>query len=132
MSRTAVNFVLDVTLLLITISLIFVTAVLRFVFPLPSASGGWMLWGNDYDSWANFQSVLMAVISGAVLLHVMLHWSWVCGVVVAKVLRRRGSAARLDDGRQTLWGVALLIVVLNLLAILVGVAYLSITPPPTP
>ena len=36
MSRTAVNFALDVILLLITLSLVFTTAVLRFVFPAPA------------------------------------------------------------------------------------------------
>ncbi len=132
MSRTVVNFILDAALLLITLALVFTTAVLRFVFPIPSAAAGWTLWGSGYDGWANFQSILMATVSGAVLLHIMMHWSWVCGVVVARILRRRGSQARLDDGRQTLWGVAMLIVVLNILALLVGVAYLSITPPPTP
>jgi hypothetical protein len=60
----------------------------------------------------------------------MLHWSWVCGVVITKILRRPAREAKLDDGVQTLWGVGVLIVVLNLLAALVGLAYLTVKPPP--
>lgn len=131
MSRTAINFIVDVILLLITLSTIFATAVLRFVFPAPSNSNGWTLWGSDYDSWANFQFVLMALVAGAVLIHLMLHWSWVCGVVITKILRRPARQAKLDDGIQTLWGVGMLIVVLNVLAALVGLAYLMVQPPPT-
>jgi len=129
MSRTAVNFVVDVILLLITLSLIFTTTVLRFVFPAPTRSVGWLLWGNDYDSWANFQFVLMTLVAGAVLVHLMLHWSWVCGVIVTKLLRRSTRSAKLDDGSQTLWGVGMLIVVINLLAALVGIAYVMVQPP---
>jgi len=131
MSRTIVNFILDVVLLLITLTLIFTTAVLRFVFPAPTSSAGWTLWGSGYDGWANFQFVLMSLVAGAVVLHIMLHWSWVCGVVIAKLLRRPAREAKLDDGSQTLWGVAMLIVVLHLLAALVGIAYLTVQPPPT-
>ncbi len=131
MSRTAINFALDVALLLITLTLVFTTAVLRFVFPVPSASSGWTLWGSSYDSWANFQFALMSLVTGAVLVHIMLHWSWVCGVVITKLLRRPARVAKLDDGSQTLWGVGMLIVVLHLLAALVGIAYVTVQPPPT-
>jgi hypothetical protein len=131
MSRTVVNFILDSVMLLMTLALIFATAVLRFVFPAPTSSAGWTLWGSDYDGWANLQFVLMSVVAGAVVVHIMLHWSWVCGVVITRLLRRSAREARLDDGSQTLWGVAMLILVLHLLAALVGVAYLTIQPPPT-
>jgi hypothetical protein len=130
MSRTAVNFAVDVLLLLITLALLFTTAVLRLVFPVPTASAGWVLWGSGYDGWANFQFVLMLFVAGAVLVHIMLHWSWVCGVVITKLLRRPARAAKLDDGSQTLWGVGMLIVVLHILAALVGLAYLTVQPPP--
>lgn len=128
-SRTAVNFVVDAVLMLLVVSLLFTSAVLRFVFPLPSASAGWLLWGHGYDDWAAFQFVLASIIGLAILLHVMLHWSWVCGVVVTKILRRNGRSVRLDDGQQTLWGVGMLIAVVNILGLLIGLAYLAIQSP---
>lgn len=128
-SKTIVNFVVDATLLVLVVLLLFTAAVLRFVFPAPSTSAGWTLWGRGYDAWANFQFVLVSVFGLAILLHVMLHWSWVCGVVATKVLRRTGASQKLDDGQQTLWGVGMLIVVVNILGLLVGLAYLMIRGP---
>jgi len=128
MSRTSLNFLLDTFLFLVTVTLLFTTAVLRFVFPVPSASVGWRLWGQSYDAWANFQFILTSIIALAILLHVMMHWSWVCGVVLTKLLRRP-NRGKVDDGVQTLWGVAMLIVVVNILGALVGLAYLMANGP---
>jgi hypothetical protein len=129
-SRTTVNLIVDAVLMVLVVLLLFTAAVLRFVFPAPSAAAGWTLWGQSYDTWAAMQFVLTSIIGLSIMLHVMLHWSWVCGVVLSKILRRRGRLARLDEGQQTLWGVGLLIAVVNLLGLLVGVAYLTIQPPP--
>jgi hypothetical protein len=126
MSRTVINFVLDTVLLLIAVSLLFTSVVLRFVFPAPAAAAGWRLWGHGYDAWANLQFVLMAIISLAILLHLMMHWSWVCGVVLTKLLRRSARHEKVDNPSQTLWGVAMLIIVINVLGALVGLAYLTI------
>jgi len=128
-SKTVLNFIVDGVLLSLVVSLLLTAAVLRFVFPAPSMSTGWILWGFDYDAWSNFQFGLVAVIGLAVLLHVMLHWSWVCGVVINKVLRRSGRGAKRDDGQQTLWGVGMLIVVVNFIGLLLGLAYLTIQSP---
>jgi hypothetical protein len=128
-SKTIVNLAVDAMLLSLAVLLLFIAAVLRFVFPAPSMSGGWTLWGFGYDAWSNFQFALVAVIGLAILLHVMLHWSWVCGVVVTKLLGRSGRGARLDDGVQTLWGVGMLIVMINIVGLLVGLAYLTVQGP---
>ncbi len=128
-SKTIVNFAVDTSLLALVVLMLFTAAVLRFVFPAPSTSAGWTLWGRGYDAWANFQFALVAVIGLAILLHVMLHWPWVCGVVVTKLLRRTGAGQKLDDGQQTLRGVGMLIVVMNILGLLVGLAYLTIRGP---
>ncbi|MGD9723383.1 MAG: hypothetical protein AB7O59_19025 [Pirellulales bacterium] len=130
MSRTMINFFLDLFLLLITVSLLFTSAVLRVVFPAASAAAGWTLWGYDYDAWDNLQFALISIIGLAVLLHVMMHWSWVTGVVVTRVLGRPAREAKQDTGIQTVWGVAMLIVIVNLVGALVGLAYVTIQAPP--
>jgi hypothetical protein len=129
-SRTTINLIVDAVLLVLLILILFTAAVLRFVFPAPSAAAGWTLWGQSYDAWAAMQFMLTSIFGLSILLHVMLHWSWVCGAVLTRILRRRGRQARLDEGQQTLWGVGLLIAVVNLLGLLVGLAYLTIQPPP--
>ena len=69
----------------------------------------------------------MCSMALAVLLHLMLHWSWVCGVVALRVAKDK--KAKLDDGIRTLYGVGLLIVVLHVLAIALAAAYFTVQPP---
>jgi hypothetical protein len=128
MSRTVVNFLLDTVLLTIVVALLFTSAVLRFVFPAPTIARGWRLWGHGYDAWANFQFILLTVVALTVLLHVMLHWSWVCGVIVTKLLRNGERKQKPDEGVQTLWGVGMLIAVVTILGFFVALANLMVEP----
>ena len=127
LSKTVVNFIVDTGLVVFMVAMLFTAAALRFVFPAPTLAKGWILWGFDYDAWANFQFVLVTLFGLAVLLHIMLHWSWVCCVFAAKVLR--GQSTRPDEGMQTIWGVGLLILVVNVIGLLLGMAYLMIQAP---
>jgi hypothetical protein len=126
MSRALLNFILDVLLFLITVTLIATTCVLCFVFPPATAAAGWVLWGLDYDGWATLHFSLLAVIVFAILVHVMLHWNWVCSIIATRLLRRSG---KLDDGVQTLYGVSTLILLVILLSILIIAAQLSVHSP---
>lgn len=130
MSRTALNFALDAFLLAITVTLLFVSAVLRFVFPLPTTASGWTLWGYGYNDWANLQFGLLCLIALAILLHVMLHWSWVCSVALTRLAGKSAKEAKLDDGTRTLYGVGLLIVVLTVVGLCVAAAALMVQRPP--
>ncbi len=126
MSRALLNFVLDVFLFLITVTLIATTCVLCFVFPPATAAAGWVLWGLDYDGWASLHFSLLAVMVFAILIHVMLHWNWVCSIITTRLLRRPG---KLDDGVQTLYGVSTLILLVILLTTLIIAAQLSVYSP---
>jgi hypothetical protein len=127
MSRTLINFCLDATLLAITLGVIWTTCVLRFVFPPASRAGGWTLWRVDYDGWSNVQAGLLGVIALAILVHIMLHWNWVCSVIATRLLRRGG---KVDDGIQTLYGVGTLIAFVLATTALLIAAQLMIRPPP--
>lgn len=127
MTRTTVNFWLDTLLLLLFTVLAWVAALLRFVFPPGTEAGGWMLWGLGYDDWARLQFTLTAVLLAAIVLHVMLHWSWVCGVVAS--FRTNRKKGKVDDGIRTLYGVGLLVVLLHVLGIGLTAAVLTIEDP---
>jgi len=129
MSRTIVNFWLDALLLLIFVSLVWVNLIVRFVFPPALQSTGWTLWGLGYEQWINAQFALTSAMAGAVLLHVMLHWSWIWGVAASRLPRSDSKKARADEGTRTLWGVGLLIVVLHVLGIGMALAALFIQKP---
>ena len=110
LSMALVNFWLDASLLLTVVFVGWVTVILQVVFPAPTMAAGWNLWGMSYDQWQRLQFFAVCFSGLVILVHVMLHWNWVCSVVVAQVLRHKG---RVDDGKQTIYGVATLIVLLG-------------------
>jgi hypothetical protein len=123
MTRTLVNFWLDLCLLIAFVSLLWVSAVLRFVFPGRVDATGWTLWGGDVIAWRNFQFAILSLLAAGITLHVMLHWSWVCGVLNKQLLRRKAIRS---DGSDTLIGVGLIAVILHIVAIGVLLASWSI------
>jgi hypothetical protein len=127
MSRSVFNLLLDTTLLVAFSVLVWAAAIVRFVFPPGPDARGWLLWSLDYDQWTTIQFGLISILTLGILLHVMLHWSWVCGILAAKLSRNK--KAKIDDGTQTLYGVGLMIVLLNLLGLAIAAAALSIRGP---
>jgi hypothetical protein len=127
MSRTTVNFLLDSLLLVAFSILVWSAVIVRFVFPPTYDSRGWTLWDLSLDDWLSVQFAMVAVLALGVLIHVMLHWSWVCGVVASRVSRNKKG--KLDNGTQTLYGVGLLIVILNVLGLAIAAGALMIHGP---
>jgi hypothetical protein len=112
LSLSVVNFWIDASLLLLLSSLGWVSATLQIVFPAPTAADGWSLWGLGYDQWRDVQFVILCLLALDVVLHVMMHWNWVCSVIAMQILRTR---TRPDDGMQTIYGVGTLIALLHLI-----------------
>jgi len=125
-SRTLVNFWLDAALLVDLVALGTVATIVQFVFPPGVAARGWTLWGMNYGQWCGLQFGLLAVLGFGVLIHVMLHWTWVCSVVARRVL---GKSDLPDDGIRTIYGVGFLILLLNAAGIVVAVALFMIRQP---
>ncbi len=121
-----INLLLDAALLVVFTALCFAAVVVRFVFPPGPAAAGWTLWGLDYDAWGGIQFGLLAVLAGGILVHVMLHWSWVCNVIASRMTGRGG---RVDDGLQTIYGVGLLIGLLLAVGTALAVAVLTVRGP---
>jgi hypothetical protein len=127
MSMALINFWLDAGLLVSISFLGWVTAMLQIVFPAPTAAGGWTLWGLTYDQWHDAQFVALCTFALLVLVHVMLHWNWVCSVIATHVLRIK---TRPDEGMQTIYGVTTLIVLLTIIAGTIIAAILTVHRPP--
>jgi hypothetical protein len=126
MTRTLINFILDATLLVTFCALTFSSVITRFIFPPGPDAIGWHLWGLSYDRWASVQFAAVAALALCILVHVMLHWSWVCGVVATRLARDK--KAKLDEGTQTIYGVGLLILIINVLGLAIAIAALTIRP----
>jgi len=126
-SRATINFWLDALLMVLFVSLAIVATVVQFVFPPGTAAKGWLLWGMNFNQWASVQYAIMAIFGFATVIHVMLHWSWVCTIVTRRLLHQRAIP---DDGIQTILGVGLLIGLLVIGGIFIGTAMLTIQMPP--
>jgi len=129
MSRAVVNLLLDAMLTLNMAVLVVSSSVIRFVFPRPTMSKGWRLWGFDYDSWSDFQFVTLCIVLLGVVIHLMLHWNWVCCIIATRIFKLKGAAGRPDDASQTLYGVATLIALLTITGAILVAASLSIQSP---
>jgi len=128
MSRTSINLVLNSFLLTAFATLVCCSVIVRFVFPPGPDTKGWSLRGQSYDQWATIQFAMLAILALGILIHAMLHWSWVCCVIATRLARDK--KVKLDDGTQTLYGVGLLIVIINILGLAIACAALSIHGPP--
>jgi len=111
--RTAVNYWLDIALAVTFLALIWMASVVRFVFPYGAVAFEYRLWGWSVEDWRTAEFAALCGFTVLVVVHVTLHWNWVCSV--SNSLIRRRSRVR-DDGGRTLLGVALLIAILHLVA----------------
>jgi hypothetical protein len=127
-SKTTVNFWLDTLLLVLLLALMWCGMVVRFAFPPLTSAQGWTLWGRDLTWWMDLQFGLISALALGVLVHVMLHWNWVCGVLASWLGKRRGGKVTWDDGVKTLYGVGLLIAICNILGLAIAAAMLGIRP----
>jgi hypothetical protein len=127
LSLSVINLGIDFLLLVLLSTLGWISATLQVVFPAPTAAAGWTLWGLTYDQWRDVQFGSLCLFALGVVLHVMMHWNWVCSVIATQVIRLR---QRPDEGMQTIYGVATLIVILHLIGAGVIAAMLCVHRPP--
>lgn len=124
--KTLMNFWLDTGMMFLFVAIGIVAVIVQFVFPPGVAARGWSLWGLNYGQWCSVQFSLLCVFALCVLVHVMLHWTWVCGVVSRQLMSRTRLP---DDGVRTIVGVGLLILLLNVAGVVVALANFAIQAP---
>ena len=125
-----INFWLDSILLVSFSTLIWISVVVQFVFPPAEAASGYTLWGRSLSQFMDLQFGVLAFFFVGIVLHLMLHWSWICGVLGSRLLRARGGKKRtMKDGQRTIFGVGLMIVLLNIMGLGIAIAALSLRAP---
>jgi|GEM_PF-3527873 len=128
-SRTMLNFLIDTLLLFAAVSMAWVTVMLMVVFPIPTRTEGWKLWGLDYNQWRQVHFGFFVLAALLALEHLVLHWKWVCGVIVTKILKLK---KRPDEGIQAVYGVGAFIGTLMFMGMLIIVAKLMVEIPQSP
>lgn len=126
MSKTIINFVLDSVMAVSFLATLWISTVLHFIFPAPLQTVGWSLWGMDYGHWLWIHFASQWIFAVMVLIHVMLHWSWVCGVVAHRLSQRSSKRIAVNESQQTIAGVAVLVLLLHVLGALFLCAMLTV------
>jgi hypothetical protein len=126
MSMAVINFWLDAALFVNVIFIMWVSVMLQFIFPEPTESVGWKLWGMSYNEWRNVQFGALCTFALLAIEHLVLHWNWVCSIIATKVLRAAGKP---DEGEQAVYGVGTFIGVLVLVMSSLVAALFSVQAP---
>ncbi len=87
MFKNVLNFLIDLATFAVLSLLAATGLLLRFVLPPGSRGGrGLLLWGLDRHEWGDIHFWLAVALGILILVHVALHWSWVC-VTAARMFR---------------------------------------------
>lgn len=121
-----INFWLDFILLVNFMVLMGVATIVQFVFPAGTKADDWLLWGYSFNDWMAVQYGTLCVFTLLILVHVMLHWQWVCGIVTRRIMKQKEMP---DDGIRTIYGVGALVVIFHVVAAGVAAAMLTIESP---
>jgi hypothetical protein len=73
------NFVLDIVSLALMLGMIATGLIMEYA--LPPGSGGKALWGFGRHAWGDLHFWIAIALLAAIVLHLALHWSWVCASV---------------------------------------------------
>jgi hypothetical protein len=118
--------------LLVVLAMAATGLLLKFVLPPGSRGGqGLQLWGFTRHEWGDIHFWLSVAMGALFIVHVALHWTWVC-TVVARWFRIEGaSSGQASPTRRSAYGVGFLLAVAGLLMGFVWVAGISTTKPET-
>lgn len=123
-NKTLINFWLDFVLMVLFLTQSWLLAVVALVFP--RSDHGWTIWGGNVGDWTDALFVTSCVFAVGVVVHVMFHWTWICGTIATKLFHHKAGK---DDGTQTLIGVAFLIFLLHVVGIAILAAKVGLTRP---
>lgn len=128
LSNNAINFIVDAILLLAFMAVLTLTAIVQFVLR-GTPTAGRTLWSFDRAAWQSAQSASIGVFAVLVLLHLILHWSWVCSFVASRLSKKIGRPIAINESARTIWGVATLIAVLTCMgAVLLAAEFCAVNP----
>jgi len=129
MQRNTINFMIDVITLLVMLGMVATGLVIRFVLP-PGTGGrhggtGLALWGLGRHDWGDIHYWLAVTLGLLVLVHIALHWNWVC--IIAQRLTRPGTPIEKITAKTiNIYGIVLLGLIVGAFAILLFIASASV------
>ena len=112
MRKTTLNFIVDLAAWVVILLLAATGLVVRYV--LPAGSGGrgggsqLLLWGLGRHDWGAVHFWASVALGGLVVLHIVLHWSWVCTTTRRHLPSFAQWPSSTSKTLQNLYGIGLL------------------------
>jgi len=123
MTRNTLNFVVDTITALAAIAVAVTGLMLAFVLPPAHGRGHDLLWGWTRHDWGDLHLCLGLTVVGLVVVHLALHWTWVCQTCCRVFLRRPTGATAL---RRNVVGAAIVLVMALFIISFLWVARVSV------
>ncbi len=130
MRKNAVHFTLDTIALVAMLALVGTGLLMRYT--LPPGSGGQAVWGLGRHDWGGIHFWIAVGLIVLMVVHVTLHWTWVCGTARRVGVGEARTGARRNPRRDNLIGLAFLTFLVVALGGFIGVARASISRSPAP
>lgn len=113
MNRNWLNLLVDVVTALAALGLVFTGLLIYFVMPPGSGRGRLTLLGADRHVWGDVHFWIAIAVLALVIVHVTLHWQWLCTMVCRmSVTKSKGAPAK---ARRNLAGLAAATAVVGLM-----------------
>ena len=117
MRRAGLNFVVDLVTFVAMAALIATGLLMRWVMP-PGTGHRLSLWGMGHHDYGDVHFYLTLALGALLVLHIALHWTWVCSMT-ARLLRR---PAQIETRRRHAYGIALIVLCVAAFAAFVWLA----------
>ncbi len=125
MRRTTLNFAVEIVTFLAALGMIATGLIVRWVLP-PGSGSRRELWSLTRHEWGDVHFWLAVGLVVLAVVHIALHWNWVCAVAGRWVGRRGNPDTHRDRIRRNAYGAALLVVIFAGLAAFVWIAQSSV------
>jgi hypothetical protein len=125
MKRNTLNLVVDVVTGVVMFGMVATGLVVRFVLP-PGSGSRRALWGLGRHDWGDVHFWLAVGLGVLVLIHVALHWQWVCATALRLFRRGATEPASVARASRNLAGLGLLVLIFSIFAGFVWLARLNV------
>ena len=111
-NRTKLNFTIDFLILVLMLLMISTGIIIRYI--LPPGTGGreggtsLLLWGMNRHDFGDLHTYFAIAFIGTLLLHLALHWTWVCRATL-RIVYGSADTKKLTPQVTTRYGLGLLL-----------------------
>jgi hypothetical protein len=126
--KNTLNFIIDCIAAVTMLTMISTGLLLYFILPPGSRGGhGLLFWGLDRHEWGDIHFWSAVALIVLMVLHVLLHWKWVCLTVYSWVNPEGFPQKKLTPRRRNLYGLGFFVLVVLLVGGFLTLATAGVT-----